>query len=66
MYNNITDFSILKFFSINTWPEKGSSTIQVIWRFPYVGLIKVNIHGVARDFLGVAACAGIFRGSIGE
>ena len=51
---------------MNIRPKKVSSTIQVIWRFPYMGWIKFNIDGAARDYLRIVAYVGLFKGSISK
>ena len=65
MNNDISDFSILN-FSISMRTGKVTQPIQVVWSYPLVGWIKVNINGAFRGFLGLATCAGIFRGSLGK
>ena len=47
MYNDISNFSTLKFFGINTRPRKASRPTQVLWSFSLVGWIKVNTNDVA-------------------
>jgi len=66
MYNEISDFSILKVFGISIRPRKVSKPIQVLWSFPLASYIKVNIDCIVRDFIGLVACAEIFRGGMGK
>jgi len=40
--------------------------IQVVWSFPLVGYIKVNMDGAAKGSPTLASCGGIFRGSMGD
>jgi len=60
MRNDIVEFSCLKFFDITTHCRKENSPIQIIWEFPHVNWVKVNIDGAARGCPGFATCAGIF------
>jgi len=66
MHNVIVDFSYLKFFYITTRVRKEITPIQVIWEFPRINWVKVNIDGGARGCLGFSTYAGIFRGTRGE
>jgi len=40
--------------------------IQVLWQFPEVWWIKVNMDGATCGSPSLIACGGIFRGSLGE
>ena len=42
------------------------SPVQVFWRFPKVGWIRVNIDGVASSASSFASYGGIFKDSHGK
>lgn len=50
MNNDISDFSVLKFFVINTRPMKILQPIWVVWSFSQVYWIKVNKDGFAKGY----------------
>ena len=60
------DFSMLKFFDINTRSSKFLHPFPVRWSFLSPGWVKINTDGVVRGSLGLATCGGIFRGSMRE
>jgi len=66
MKNDMMDFSVIKFFGINTRTGKVLRPFLVIWEFPSLGWVKINIDGVVMGYPGLATCGGIFRGSMRE
>lgn len=67
MNNDIYDFSVLIFFFyISMWLGKVLQPFLVVWNFPLADWIKVNMDGADRGSPGLASCAEIFRGSMGE
>jgi len=67
MNNDIYDFSVLIFFFyISVWLGKVLQPFLVVWNFPLADWIKVNMDGADRGSPGLASCAEIFRGSMGE
>ena len=66
MKNDMMDFSVIKFFGINTRTSKVLSPLPIRWEFPSPGWVKINTDGAARGFPGLATCGGIFRESMGE
>ena len=60
------NFNVLKFFDINTRNEKVLYFLPVKWEFPSPSWVKINTNGVARGSPSLAACGGIFRGSMKE
>jgi len=66
MKNDMMDFSLIKFFGINTRTGKVRRPLPVRWDFSSPGWVKINIDGAARGSSGLATCGGIFRGSMGE
>jgi len=66
MNNNIINFSILKFFDIQTKPRKGTRPIQVIWKMLEVGWIKINTDEIAKKCMGYAIYSDFLRGNQGD
>ena len=66
MKNDMMDFSIIKFFGINTRTGKVLRPLPIRWEFPSPGWVKINIDGVARGYPGLATFESIFRGSMEE
>jgi len=66
MKNDMMDFSVIKFFGINTHTGNVLRPLPVRWEFPSPGWVKINTDGAARGYPGLAACGGIFRGSMRE
>ena len=66
MKNDKMDFSVIKFFGINTRTGKVFRPLPVRWEFPSPCWVKINIDGVARGYPGLATRGGIFRGSMEE
>ena len=64
--NDMMDFSVIKFFGINTHTGKVLRPLLVRWEFPSPGWVKINTDRAARGYPGLATCGGIFRGSMGE
>jgi len=60
------DFNVLKFFYINTRSGKTLHLLPVRWEFPSPSWVKINIDGATRGSSSLAACGGIFHGSMGE
>jgi len=66
MRNDMFDFSVLKFFDINTRSDKVLHPLPVRWEFPSPCWVKINTDGVARGSPGLAACGCIFCRSMRE
>jgi len=66
MKNDMMDFSVIKFFGINTRTGKVLRPLLVRWEFPSPGWVKINTDGAARGYPGLATCGGIFCGSMGK
>ena len=64
--DDMLDFNVIKFFSINTRTGKVLHPLPVRWEFPSLGWVKINTDGAARHYPGLATYGGIFRGSMGE
>jgi len=64
--NDLLDFSIIKFFGINTHIGKVFRPLPVRWEFPLPEWVKINTDEAARGYPAFATCCGIFHGSIGE
>lgn len=61
MCSKISEFNILKAFSVSGHPKKAPSIIQVDWTPPICNWIKCNTDGAAKGAPGPAGCVGIFR-----
>ena len=57
---------MIKFFCINTRTSKVLRPLPDRWEFPSPGWVKISTDGAARGYYGLATCACIFRGSMGE
>ena len=66
MKNDMMDFSVIKFFGINTRTGKVLRLSPVRWKFPSPGWVKINTDEAARGYPGLATCGGIFHGSMRE
>jgi len=66
MKNDMMDFSVIKFFGINTRTGKVLRPFPIRWKFPSPGWVKINTDGAARGYPGLATCGGIFCGSMEE
>jgi len=66
MKNDMLDFHVIKFFSINTRTGKVLRPLLVRWEFPSLGWVKINTDGAAKGYTDLATCGGIFRGSMRE
>jgi len=59
--SSISDFVLLKAFSVNINPPRPPTTIEVIWQPPFFDWIKCNTDGAASGLTGLAGSGGIFR-----
>jgi len=66
MKNDMLDFNVIKIFGINTRTGKVLRPLPIIWEFHSPEWVKISTDGVARGYLGLVTCEGIFRGSTGE
>jgi len=62
------DLFVLKFFDINTRNDKVLHPLLVKWKFSSLVRLTLilNTDGVVRGPPGLAACGGIFHGSMRE
>jgi len=60
------DFTVIKFFGINTRTGKVLRPLLVRLEFPSPYWVKINTDEAVRGYSGLVTCGGIFRGSIGE
>ena len=51
MKNDMLDFSVIKFFGINTRTSKVLRPLPVRWEFPSRGWVKINTDGVLGDIM---------------
>lgn len=61
MFSSVTELTILKSLRVTGHPGKALTILQVDWRPPPCGWIKVNTDGAARGTPGHAGGGGIFR-----
>ena len=64
MRNDMFNFNVLKFFDINTRSGKVLHPLPVRWEFPSPDWVRINTDGATRGSPSLAACGGIFRGSM--
>ncbi|PON37487.1 Ribonuclease H-like domain containing protein [Trema orientale] len=65
MRNSVEDLDILKCLHVQLKPPKAPRIIEVHWRVPPAGWLKVNTDGAAFGSPGLAGCGGVFRTSRG-
>jgi len=66
MKNDMLDFSVIKFFGINTRSGKVLRPLPFRSEFPSPGWVKINVGRTTRGYHGLATCGGIFCGSMRE
>lgn len=59
--NSATDLMIFKHFKIANRLGRALAFIEVQWKAPSTGWIKINMDGVAKESPGMAGRGGIFR-----
>ncbi|PON72846.1 Cytochrome P [Parasponia andersonii] len=55
------ELEILKYLHVKLKPPKLQKIVQVSWRVPPQGWLKVNMDGAAHSCLGLADCGGVFN-----
>ncbi|PON33776.1 hypothetical protein PanWU01x14_349860 [Parasponia andersonii] len=63
MRNSLEELGILKCLNVKLKPSKAPKIVEVFWRVPPVGWLKVNTDGTTYGCLGLAGSGGIFRTS---
>lgn len=63
-HKSISEFSILKSFSIDAHFSKAPKINEVIWMQPLCNWIKANSDGAAHGNPGISAYGGIFQGKM--
>ena len=59
--NSLADILILKTFKIHSSVSRAPKIIEMEWKRPNIGWIKVNMDEAANGSPGIAGCGGIFR-----
>lgn len=65
MNNSLANLLILKTFKLSNRVSRAPRIIEIQWKSPTVGWIKVNTDGSANGSPGIAGCGGIFGTYIG-
>ncbi|KAE9589176.1 putative ribonuclease H-like domain-containing protein [Lupinus albus] len=65
-HNDIKEFTILKLFNIDIHYNKAPRIIEIIWKPPASGWIKINTVGAAHGAPGLSGGGSIFRDNKGD
>ena len=65
-FSSISDFVILRAFSVKMNYGNAPKIIEVLWHPPIMQWLKCNIDGASKGNPGPSACGGIFRNSTAD